>query len=161
MARSRTRTGAGAGLDSVFDETVALFHRLHAVAEQIHGGGEMSAGKRGVLRSLDRLGAQTVPQLARARPVSRQHMQSHVDLLRRDGLVELLDNPAHKRSRLVRLTVKGKKLLDAMSAREARLLAALPVDIPGERLQAAAEVLRRLRLQFESPEWNRSVRKFR
>jgi hypothetical protein len=41
----------------------------------------MTAGKRGVLKGLDRLGPQTVPQMARARPVSRQHIQTLVNRL--------------------------------------------------------------------------------
>ena len=161
MARTKARTGVGleAALDAVFSETVALFHRLRAVAEQIHGHGEMSAGRRGVLRSLDRMGPQTVPQLARSRPVSRQHMQSHVDALLGERLVELLDNPAHERSHLVRLTALGKALLDTMSAREARWLRELRLGIPAERLQGAAEVLRDVRSHLESPEWNRRLQK--
>jgi len=57
----------------------------------------LSAARRGVLRSLARLGPQTVPQMAGARPVSRQHIQTIVNALAADGLVETIDNPAHKR----------------------------------------------------------------
>src|SRR5436190_234471 len=91
-------------LGALIDETVALFHRLRAAAAAIHGEGELSAARRGVLRSLARAGAQTVPQIAAARPVSRQHIQTVVDALVADRLVETTDNPAHRRSVLVRLT---------------------------------------------------------
>src|SRR5262245_25632462 len=93
-----------AALDDVIDQAVGLFHLLHALAAQLHGAGELTAGRRGVLRGLDRLGPQTVPQMARARPVSRQYIQMLVNELESEGLVELVENAAHKRSRLVRLT---------------------------------------------------------
>src|SRR5215467_8953227 len=97
-----------AALDDVIDQTVGLFHLLHTLAAQLHGAGELTAGRRGILRGLDRLGPQTVPQMARARPVSRQYVQLLVNDLEAEGLVELLENAAHKRSRLVRLTARGK-----------------------------------------------------
>jgi DNA-binding MarR family transcriptional regulator len=144
--------------ESVLSETVALFHRLRAVAEQIHRQGAMSAGRRGVLKYLERLGPQTVPQMARARPVSRQHIQTLVNQLAADGLVELSDNPAHKRSRLVRLTPQGKALAEGMNRREAALLSRLKVDIPEQDLRAASAVLRAVQALFESGEWERLLR---
>ncbi len=142
-------------LETVFGETVALFHRLRVVAEQVHGQGEMSAGRRGVLKGLDRLGPQTVPQMARARPVSRQHIQALVNVLAKEGRVELRENPAHRRSRLVCLTAEGKELVDRMNRREAKLLARVDIDIAEKDLRAAAALLRSLREFFESPRWKR------
>jgi DNA-binding MarR family transcriptional regulator len=134
-----------AAMQEVFDQTVSLFHLLRALAAQLHGQGEMTAGRRGILRGLDRLGPQTVPQMARARPVSRQHIQLEVNQLEADGLVELIENVAHKRSRLVRLAPQGKAQLEAMERREAELYAQWGLPIPEEELRAAAAVLRALR----------------
>ena len=64
----------------------------------------------------------SVPQMARARLVSRQHIQSHVNGLQREGLVELAENPAHKRSHLARLTPEGKEAVHSVKQREAELL---------------------------------------
>jgi DNA-binding MarR family transcriptional regulator len=147
-----------AALESVLAETVSFFHRLRLVAEQIHQQGELTAGKRGVLRSLDRLGPQTVPQMARARPATRQHIQTLVNLLLAEGLIELTDNPAHKRSRLVHLTLRGREFVGMMNRREAELLSALGVQIPEEELRAVAATLRELRELFESDRWQRVVR---
>jgi len=144
--------------ESVLNETVALFHRLRVVAEQIHRQGAMSAGRRGVLKNLERLGPQTVPQMARARPVSRQHIQTLVNQLTAEGLVELSDNPAHKRSRLVRLTPQGKALVEAMNRREAALLSRLKIGIPEQDLRAASAVLRAVQELFEGVEWKRLLR---
>jgi DNA-binding MarR family transcriptional regulator len=133
-----------AALDRVFSETVALFHRLRAVAEEVHRQGEMTAGKRGILKDLAH-GPQTVPQMARARPVSRQHIQSLVDMLEADGYVYWVENPAHKRSLLVRLTPKGEALFQTMRQKEAERLSALEIDIEEKDLETTVCVLRSLR----------------
>lgn len=137
----------------LFDETVALFHRLRAVAETVHEQGTLTAARRGVLRSLRRAGPRTVPQMARERRVSRQHVQTLVNGLLKDGLVELVDNPAHKRSRLVRLTPRGDALISQMNRREDRLLADLEVGVPPGEIRQAARTLRALREFFADERW--------
>jgi DNA-binding MarR family transcriptional regulator len=149
---------ADPAFDALVAETIALFHRLRAAAEQVHRQGKLSGARRGVLRGLERLGPQTVPQMARARPVSRQHIQMLVNGLEAEGLVELANNPAHKRSRLVRLTARGRHLVDAMDRRERALLARFPVGMSESRLRGAASVLRFVREALESERWTRLVR---
>lgn len=139
------RNGDSAILEDVIDQTVSLFHLLHALAAQLHGEGELTAGRRGILRGLDRLGPQTVPQMARARPVSRQYIQMLVNDLEAEGLVELVENVAHKRSRLVRLTPRGKAALTMMYRREAEFYATLDLHLPGQDLRTTADTLRSLR----------------
>jgi DNA-binding MarR family transcriptional regulator len=137
--------GRFAALEAVVDQTVSLFHLLRALTEELHGQGELTAARRGVLRGLDRLGPQTVPQMARARPVSRQHIQMLVNQLEVDGLVELRANIAHKRSRLVALTPQGKAYLEALYQREAAFYATLDLAVPEEALRSTAHVLCSLR----------------
>ena len=140
-------------LMGLFDATVSLFHRLRDVAEQVHQMGEISGGTRGVLRGLDRFGPQTVPQMARSRPVSRQHMQILVNLLARDGYVEFLENPAHKRSRLVRLTPEGKCLIEEMFKKEVRVLSVLELNINEKELKSASKVLMQVNKAFQTDIW--------
>jgi DNA-binding MarR family transcriptional regulator len=99
--------------------------------------------------------------MARARPVSRQHIQSLVDRLAAEGHVELAENPAHKRSHLVRLTGKGKVLVDAMNRREGMILTRLKIGIPEEDLRTAAATLRAVRELLESQQWKQLVRSAR
>ena len=89
--------------NQLINETVQFFHRLKIVADEVHHQGEMSGGLRGILRRLNKLGEQTVPQMARERSVSRQNVQMLVNQLAEDGYVEFVENPAHKRSPFVRL----------------------------------------------------------
>jgi DNA-binding MarR family transcriptional regulator len=144
-------------LESLVNETVALFYRLRFVAEQIHQQGETSGPKRGLLKSLERLGPQTVPQMARIRPVSRQYIQTIVNQLHAGGYVTYLENPAHKRSPLIQLNQKGNDLLKAMSRREGELLSQLKITLSQKELDQSASLLRKVRLIFENAEWNRLV----
>jgi len=139
-------------LGDVIDQTRALFHRLKAVAQEAHHRGTATAGLRGVIQDLYRNGPRTVPDLARARPVSRQHIQVLVNQLLELGWVELVDNPAHKRSRLVAITAPGRGAFEAIRLTEERILTHLPVAVPEADLEAAAAVLEKVRTAFEDME---------
>ena len=60
----------------------------------------------------------TVPQIGRARFLSRQFVQRMVNDALAADQVELVDNPAHRRSRLVALTDAGRAAIAAVTARE-------------------------------------------
>lgn len=136
-------------LRAVVDETIALFHRVRYVAEQIYPPGGRSTARRGLLRGLVRYGPRTVPQLALARSVTRQHTQEVVDRLVADGFVELVPNPAHLRSKLVRVTRKGIALVTAMDEVDARVMVAVGEGVPRAELARTARVLRDVRERFE------------
>jgi DNA-binding MarR family transcriptional regulator len=132
-------------LSALVDETILLFHRFRAAAETIHGEGESTAARRGVLRGLMKGGPQTVPQMARARPVSRQHIQTLVNALLEDGLVALEPNPAHRSSPIVALTSEGKSRLVEIEKRERRAFASVAASIDPRELRAAARTLAAVR----------------
>jgi DNA-binding MarR family transcriptional regulator len=52
-------------------------------------------------------GRLTVPGVARAMGLTRQAVQKQVDLMKREGLVQSIENPAHERSQLLELTPQG------------------------------------------------------
>lgn len=137
-----------AAIGAVIDETRALFHRLKAVAQEVHHQGLATAGLRGVVQDLYRNGPRTVPDMARARPVSRQHIQVLVNQLLDLGWVELTDNPAHKRSKLVAITARGRGAFEDIRRTEAAILADLPVSVSESELEAAAAVLEKVRTAF-------------
>ena len=119
-----------------------LFHQLRAVAEAATPTKEgFTVSHRAVLESLATHGAQTVPALARARPVARQHIQVLVNDLVEWGLVETRPNPAHKRSPLVALTVLGTRRFDAIRRAESRVLESLHLTIPASKLAQLADGL--------------------
>ena len=145
-------------LDAVIDDVRVLFHRLKAVAEQLHGLGEPSAARRSVLRDLAGAGPQTVPMMARKRPVSRQHIQTVVNGLLEDGLVELKNNPSHRRSHLVGLTAAGVALARQMATREQALMSALDLQVETDDLVTTHRVLCRLRERLEPRQLDQLLR---
>ena len=146
LLRSRRRAGE---LRAVVDETIALFHRVRWVAELIYGDEGRSTARRGVLRGLVRYGPQTVPMLARRRHVTRQHVQEVVDVLAAEKLVELVANPAHARSRLVRATARGEALVRRMDDIDAKVLAAAAGGIATRDVEITVSTLRAVREGFE------------
>lgn len=148
----------GGELRAVVDESIALFHRVRYVAEQIYGLDGRSTARRGILRGLVRYGPRTVPQLALARSVTRQHTQEVVDRLAADGLAELVANPAHARSRLVRATRRGVALVAHMDDVDARVLIAIGGDLSRAELAVTARTLRAVRECFEDEaRWRRVI----
>ncbi len=137
-------------LEALVDETLDLCRRFRAVAEQVHGRDAPSARRRDLLRELERQGPQTVPQMARASSVTRQHIQALVNPLAGAGYVEFVENPAHKRSALVRLTLRGEEAVEAVNRREARLRARLDLAATERELRHAAAVLRAVRDALEA-----------
>jgi DNA-binding MarR family transcriptional regulator len=144
------RSQQSAAVTNLIEEAVALHLQARAMAERLHQRPELTDACRGVLRDLARGGPRTVPQLARRRDCSRQHVQQLVNRLVAEGMAELIDNPDHRRSHLVSLTAVGKETLEAMWRREAELIAGLPPVLDAGRLEAAADVLLQLRRLLEA-----------
>ena len=143
---------------SVLEESISLFFRVRAVLEDIHGHSQISGSMRGVMRDLRHQGPMTVPQMARQRPVSRQHIQAIVNDLQRAGLVTLVENPRHKRSRLVQLTNSGEDELDRIIEREQKVLNSLDIPVGVADLRQANHTLKEVRSLLESPVWRQTVR---
>lgn len=145
-------------LESLFGEIRVLFHRLGAAVDDLHLDLKISAGERGVLEGLSRHGPRTVPAMARARPVSRQHIQTIVNGLLDRGLVRYDENPAHKRSQLVLLSPAGEKIIGEIKKRERRLLTKAGFPVTVKELEAAVNTLRAVRDYISSKEWQHLVR---
>jgi len=132
-------------LDSLFEETKALFHHLALLAAEIHKDGELTAGKRGVLRSIIAGGAQTVPKLAATRGVTRQHVQGIVNQLIEEGRVEKIANPIHQKSSLIAPTNRGRTQLQEMLQREANVLAGMTIRASAAQIRQAKDTMQQLR----------------
>jgi len=127
-------------------EVRKLFHQLAATVEALHVDLDgITASHRAVLESLYRGGDQTVPALARSRPVSRQHIQTLVNALETRKLVEAIANPAHLRSPLIRITPAGRACFEEMRSRERALLTSKRSPVTVTELESATDILRRLR----------------
>ena len=114
-----------------------LYFLLRAVGDALHADLGISTGMRGVMVSLAGGEPRTVPELARERPVSRQHIQALVNELLAAGLVATTPNPQHRRSPLFGLTDEGRRRLKALQDREAKLFARTAPAVSPVELAAA------------------------
>ncbi len=144
------RTQAGQAIEDLIIEIVATFFLLRAEGMQIGVVSSSGEGYWSVLRLLKVNGPQTVPQLARYRYVPRQSVQKLANEMLNDGVIEFLNNPANKRSKLLRLTPNGEAVFAEMSDRIATLAETLAEQQDAAQLQNAANVVKRLHEQLRT-----------
>ena len=111
---------------------------------------DLGLAEHAVLEIVSRADALTVPQIARERATSRQNIQILIDRLEAEGRVELVQNPAHKRSPLVRLTEVGRNWLKVTEPNRQRLSTAIAEQVSTGELEAALAVLRKVDSLFSN-----------
>jgi DNA-binding MarR family transcriptional regulator len=134
-------------LDVLFAEVTALAHQLRKTdfrAQQGDGEGLLAAG-RSVLEILDQQGPQTVPAIAARQNSSRQNIQIIANRFAAEGLVEFLTNPAHKKSDLARITVAGRRTLEASAIRQKNAREVVAISLPESQIITATEILNQVR----------------
>ncbi len=151
MAKPRVkRTIAGQAIEDLIVEIVATFFLLRAEGMRIGVVSSSGEGYWSVLRLLKVHGPQTVPQLARYRYVPRQSVQKLANEMLKDGVIELINNPAHKRSKFLRLTLQGEAVFKEMSDRIAVLAETLAQQQEAAQLQSAVESVKYLHEQLRT-----------
>src|SRR6476620_8156875 len=125
-------------------EVAQCFFRIRAVGQKTGLITSWGAGAYGFMRSLALIGPLTVPQIAQMRPTSRQRMQRLADELAAEGLVEFIDNPRHRRSKLVRLTRKGAARYRELSTRFLAIASKMGSDLSEADIRQTTEIVRRL-----------------
>jgi DNA-binding MarR family transcriptional regulator len=147
----RRKTGAGPSVDSKTEavaelmlEVAQCFFRIRAVGQKTGLITTWGGGAFGFIRSLALLGPLTVPQIAQMRPTSRQRMQRLADELAADGLVEFIENPKHRRSKLVRLTPKGNTRYRGLNARFLSIASTMGVALSEADIRKTIEIVRHL-----------------
>jgi DNA-binding MarR family transcriptional regulator len=125
-------------------EVAQCFFRIRAVGQKTGLITSWGGGAFGFLRSLALLGPLTVPQIAQMRPTSRQRMQRLADELAAEGMVKFIDNPKHRRSKLVQLTRKGDARYRELSARFLVIASTLGVDVSETDVRKTTKIVRQL-----------------
>jgi DNA-binding MarR family transcriptional regulator len=113
-------------------EVRGTFADLRGLSDAMNADLGITAARRAIIEHLATGGAATVPQIAEAKRVTRQHVQIIADELAARGLAAFHDNPAHRRSRLLDLTDAGREAFATIRRREAALLDRLAVLVPPE-----------------------------
>ena len=147
----RRRTGTSPIVDSKAEavaelmlEVAQCFFRIRAVGQKTGLITSWGGGAFGFMRSLALLGPLTVPQIAQMRPTSRQRMQRLADELAADGLVKFIDNPKHRRSKLVQLTRKGDARYRQLHTRFMAIAATMGTTLSEADIRNSTEVVRQL-----------------
>jgi DNA-binding MarR family transcriptional regulator len=122
-----------------------LFTQITALGIQLRQRSDLPHAESAVLEILARFGELTVPQIARVRCTSRQNIQILIDRLEGIGRVELNENPAHRKSSLVRLTPLGKASLETSESVQKDLLHSLGTRISEAEIRGAVSVLSKVR----------------
>src|SRR5262249_30720196 len=165
MASKRHRIGAGPIVDSKAEaiaelmlEVAQCFFRIRAVGQKT--GLIPSWGGRSVcfMRRRALFGPLTVPQIAQMRPTSRQRMQRLADELAAEALVKFIDNPKHRRSKLVQLTPKGDARYREMNARFLSIASTMGVALSEADIRRTTEIVRQLSDEMKArPERSRGL----
>jgi DNA-binding MarR family transcriptional regulator len=142
--RSARGNDKGEAIAELMLEVAQFFFRLRAMGQRAGLITSWGGGAFGFMRSLALLGPLTVPQIARMRPTSRQRMQRLADELAAAGLVEFVDNPKHRRSKLVLLTRQGDARFRALSARLLAIASTMGESLSATDVRKAAGIVRRL-----------------
>ena len=136
--------GKGEAIAELMLEVAQFFFRIRAVGQKTGLITSWGGGAFGFMRSLALLGPLTVPRIAQMRPTSRQRMQRLADELAAEGFVEFIDNPKHRRSKLVRLTAKGDTRYRKMNLRLMAIASTLGADLSERDVGTTREVVRHL-----------------
>jgi DNA-binding MarR family transcriptional regulator len=123
----------------------AAFNELASLSDRMIADLDMTAAMRAVLEHLRDGGPATVPEIARAKSVTRQHIQILADALTARGLTDYTDNPAHKRSKLLALSETGAARFSEVQRREEEVLQRLAVTMGGVDIEAARDAIAALR----------------
>jgi DNA-binding MarR family transcriptional regulator len=155
LARHRTevdrKTGANPIIDSKSEaiaelmlEVAQCFFRIRALGQKTGLITPWGGGAFGFMRSLALVGPLTVPQIAKMRPTSRQRMQRLADELAAEGLVEFVQNPKHRRSKLVQLTPNGNARYRELEVRLLSTASTMCVALSEPDIRRTTEIVRQL-----------------
>ena len=121
-----------------------LFRALSQRASENLEGFGISVADRAVMEFLypDRM--LTVPEIAEQYKVSRQHVQVTVNSLLEHRLVQAKENPRHKRSPLIMLNARGRKLFGAVLKKDEEAIKLLFSCISKNNVRTTQQTLQHL-----------------
>ncbi|HME68553.1 MAG TPA: MarR family transcriptional regulator [Myxococcota bacterium] len=153
MSHARRRASPqGTAAAELLLELAYTFFRLRAEGDRRARVVGQSTGRLGVLRTLAEEGPHTVAQIARSRPVARQGVQRIADALADERLVEYVHNPNHRRSKLLRLTLRGAKAYQALVRGQQAFAEEVAQGLSEDELRRCTAILRKLRQRLRPPD---------
>ncbi|NOR51523.1 MAG: MarR family transcriptional regulator [Gammaproteobacteria bacterium] len=90
----------------------------------------------------------TVPQIGRSMGQSRQAVQRLVDVMIKDGFLQLIDNPNHKRAKYIGVTSKAKEIYRQLDNKQIPWADQCSSELTKSELETTLDVLRKISLQL-------------
>lgn len=142
-----TRTPKGEALNNLILEIFRVNGRLTRAGDALSRDLGLTSARWQVLGATHAT-PRTVAQIARHYELTRQGVLWVVQAMARDGLVELVRNPEHRRAKLVRHTAEGNALYREISRRQRRWVSDLAISFNVAELQEAEALLTRVSALF-------------
>jgi DNA-binding MarR family transcriptional regulator len=143
-----THSEAGGVFTQLVIELFRLNGAMVAVGDDMTRDLGMTAARWQVLGSIGGE-PKTVAAAARQMGLTRQNVQRIADWLVESGIAEFIDNPNHRRAKLVALTKEGAALRQQIGRRQARWANSVGTHFTADELRATADVLKRLKRVLE------------
>lgn len=136
----------------VYRQILAELFRLRAVmldsAEHLAAAAGLTSARWQILGAIEDTPA-PVAHVARTLGLTRQAVQETADAMEREGLITFLENPDHKRARLMSPTPKARKALDYLRPRQLQFANMMGAPHSLEALRATLDVLEKSRATIE------------
>ena len=147
-------TPAGAAFTELLLETFKLNGLLLLAGDRLVHHLNLTSARWQVMGAIDlALVPLTVAQIARNMGLQRQSVQRLANVLASEGLVRYVENPHHRRAKLVQLTQRGQTTLKKVKQVQVEWANQISAGIPKRDLRQAVDVLRTLsnRLKGKCP----------
>jgi DNA-binding MarR family transcriptional regulator len=146
----------------MFSELVIEVFRLNGLTltagEVLSNPSGLTSARWQVLGVVDHEPA-PVSNVARAMGLTRQTVQLTADALERDGMIEYLDNPHHRRAKLIAITEPGRRALRDVEARQAVWANRLARRLDAATLRSTLGGMRQIRAILEQDAAEPTTRK--
>jgi len=133
-----------ANLQTAVLEIRLCFNQLRATADKLQNDLGINASMSAVMEHLSESTGRTVPDIARSRSVSRQHIQMIVNKLSAAKLVTSRANPTDMRTSLISLSARGQSICDEVQRRQALELGRLSESLSADELQNFVATIKKL-----------------
>jgi DNA-binding MarR family transcriptional regulator len=137
----------------IFQDILTELFRLRAEmldsAEHLAAAAGLTSARWQILAAIEATPA-PVAQVARRLGLTRQAVQETADAMGREGLITFLENPEHKRARLMSPTLKARKALGYLRPRQLQFANLMGAPHSLEMLRATLRVLETSRTTIQS-----------
>ena len=150
MSKSIGHTAEGGAFTELLLEVFRLNGRLLAAGDRMTAGLGLTSARWQVLGAMQVAGSPlTVAQIARNMGLTRQSVQRLANVMAADGLIEFVENPHHKRAKVLRFTARGQTGMDRLTVIQVEWANTIGSAVAARELENALVVVRVLAEQLE------------